>query len=94
MRICDKCGCQSKELTELSPEYDLLEVCEPCRANLEKLIAANWEHCKAIEKKLNRQSFKEWKAKDGGLLSRAKFLSQILYRSVEALVSSGKGEKK
>ncbi len=64
MKICDRCGCETKELNTLMGEFDAMEVCEPCQERLLKRIVIIADRCDAARQRLRRKAFEHWKGDD------------------------------
>lgn len=64
MKLCDNCGCETKQLIQLNPEFDSLEVCQACHDRLvAKIETLNARVAKAV-KSMRRKAFERWQEED------------------------------
>lgn len=64
MKLCDRCGCETKELDTLPDEFDAMEVCEPCARRLVNRMVTIADRCNAAQQRMRRKAFERWKGND------------------------------
>ncbi len=64
MKICDRCGCETKELDKLIDEFDAMEVCEPCMKRLTRRMTTIAKRATAAKQRMRRKAFEHWKGDD------------------------------
>lgn len=64
MKVCDKCHCVTRDLTQLTDAFDKLELCGSCRDELNSLLDKQLARIAKFRSRLLRRAFEQWKTRD------------------------------
>lgn len=64
MKICDRCGCETKNLTQLLSEFEDMEVCQNCLEPLQSRCNEIAVRIAKITMRARQRAFQAWKGED------------------------------
>lgn len=62
MKICDRCNCETKELTQLHRAFSGMEVCQSCYNRLWVIWGKADDRVQKFRRRLQDRAIEEWKS--------------------------------